>query len=355
MPVRNIRNIALVGQAGSGKTTLIERLLFDTKSIRHMGEIERGSTTCDYDDQSKTRRHSLNPTAAQFSYHKHQVNLLDTPGMAEFIGRSISVLPAVETVACVVDAPSGLKTTTERLFKVAGDRQNCRLVIVSKIDAEELHYDQLMADLKESMGAELLPINLPDTSGHQVVDCYFEPQYAEQTAFSSVQEAHDALVDQVVEVDEELMELYLEQGQSLQPEQLHDPFEEALRSDHLVPVCFVSAKTGAGIELLLRILTELMPTPLEGNHPLFLDGDKPVDVVPGEEGHVLAHVFKVEVDPFMGRLAYVRVHQGRIHSNSTLLLGEDGDEIQDYPPLPDAGQEPYRGEKCCCRRYLCNP
>lgn len=328
MSVQNIRNVALVGQAGAGKSTLIERLLFTSKAIRQMGEIERGTTVCDYDEQSKGRKHSLNPTATYFAYHHHRVNLLDTPGMAEFIGRSISILPAVETVACVIDAPSGLKATTERLFKVAGDRKNCRLLIINKIDAEDVYYDELMAELTDRIGAEVLPINLPDASGHQVVDCYFEPQYASETAFSSVQAAHDALVDQVVEVDEELMELYLEQGQVLQPEQLHDPFELALRSDHLVPVCFVSAKTGAGIDLLLRILTELMPTPLEGNHPLFLDGDKPVDVVPGEEGHALAHVFKVEVDPFMGRLAYLRVHQGRIHNNSTLLLGDNEGEVK---------------------------
>jgi elongation factor G len=193
---------------------------------------------------------------------------------------------------------------------------------VNKIDAEEIDLATLLTDLKDEFGTEVLPINLPDDTGQNVVDCYFEPAYDTPTLFSSVQEAHDALVDQVVEVDEALMEIYLEQGQELNPKQLHDPFEKALRDEHLIPVCFVSARTGAGIDQLLKVVTELMPTPTEGNHPLFLNHDKPVDITPTEDGHVVAHIFKVEVDPFMGRLAYLRVHQGVITPESMLYIGD---------------------------------
>lgn len=323
MSVENIRNIAFAGQAGSGKTTLIERLLFETGMIGQMGDIDRGSTVCDYDTQSKDRKHSLNPTLVNFSYQNHQVNVLDTPGMPDFIGRSISVLPAVESMALVVDATDGAGIVSERMFRVAGERKKCRLIIVNKLDSDDLDLAGLLTELQDEFGTEVLPINLPDASGQNVVDCYFEPAYDETTLFGSVQEAHDALIDQVVEVDEELMEVYLEQGEELSPEQLHDPFEQALRSEHLIPLCFVSATTGAGVEQLLKVITELMPTPAEGNPPLFMNHDQPAVVEPIESGHALAHVFKIEIDPFMGRLAYLRVHQGMITPDSLLYIGHD--------------------------------
>ncbi|PIE42771.1 MAG: elongation factor G [Gammaproteobacteria bacterium] len=323
MSVGNIRNIAFAGQAGAGKTTLIERLLFETKAITHMGEVERGTTVCDYDTQSKQRQHSLNPTLTHLTHNNHQVNMLDTPGMPDFIGRSISVLPAVETLALVVDGLNGSGILTERMLSVASRRNKCRLIVINKIDSEGLQLDKQLKLLQDEFGAEVLPLNLPDESGQGVVDCYFKPDNSAGTWFGSVQEAHDAIVDQVVEVDEELMEIYLEQGQELSPEQLHDPFEKALRSGHLIPVCFVSARTGAGIAELLHIITELMPTPLEGNPPLFLNHDQEVDLVPTEDGHIVAHVFKVEVDPFMGRLAMIRVHQGTIASGSQLYIGDN--------------------------------
>ena len=124
------------------------------------------------------------------------------------------------------------------------------MIIVNKIDAEGVDLEDLTAQIKDAFGTECLPINLPANGGKRVIDCFFQPS-GEGADFSSVEEAHSQIIDQVVEVDEELMELYLEQGEELAPEQLHDPFEEALRESHLIPICFVSAETGAGIPELL--------------------------------------------------------------------------------------------------------
>src|SRR5258707_10191905 len=139
------------------------------------------------------------------------------------------------------------------------------MIIVNKIDAENVDLPGLLANIQSTFGKECLPINLPADGGRRVVDCFFNP--AGESDFSSVADAHRALVDQVVEVDEELMSLYLEQGE-IAPDQLHAPFEQALRDRHLVPVCFVSARTGAGIAELLDIIVKLMPNPTEGNPPL---------------------------------------------------------------------------------------
>jgi len=172
-------------------------------------------------------------------------------------------------------------------------------------------------------GKECLPIKLPAAGASKVVDCFFNP--AGDADFSSVAEAHRALVEQVVEVDEKLMELYLEQGE-ISAEQLHAPFEQALRDGHLVPVCFVSARNGAGVAELLDVFARLMPNPAEGNPPQFYsgEGERAVEIhaEPDPKKHVLAHVFKIVVDPFVGKLAAFRVFQGTIRRDSQLLIGD---------------------------------
>src|SRR5204862_7174460 len=167
-------------------------------------------------------------------------------------------------------------------------RRLCRLIVVNRIDAENVDLPAVLTSIQQAFGRECLPINLPAEGGKRVVDCFFNP--SGESDFSSIEHAHGALVDQVVEVDEELMALYLEQGE-VSPDQLHAPFEKALREGHLVPVCFVSARTGAGVAELLEILVKLAPNPKEGNPPLFYkgSGDNPVEFAsePDPKKHVL--------------------------------------------------------------------
>jgi len=321
----DVRNIALVGHAGAGKTTLVEALLAATGAIAQPGRVDKGTTVCDFDALEKELMHSLDVGITSFSYAGKHVNLIDTPGFPDFLGRSIAVLPAVETAAVVINAEAGVEPVTQRMMKAAANRKLCRLVIVNQIDAAGVDLEAVTAQIRETFGAECLPINLPAEHGRRVVDCFFQPS-GERSDFSSVAEAHGQIVDQVVEVDEALMELYLEQGSELQPEQLHDPFEQALREGHLIPVCYVSAMTGAGIAELLEILARLMPNPAEGNPPPFMKGEggtmEPVAVSADPSRHVLAHVFKVINDPFRGKLGIFRIHQGRIRPDSQLFIGD---------------------------------
>jgi elongation factor G len=322
---QDIRNIALVGQAGSGKTTLVEALLKESGIIASVGTIERGNTVCDFDPQEKQLQHSLDCALIDLTIQDTHVNLLDTPGYPDLLGRSVSVLPAVETAAIVISAQAGIEPVTERMMEIATERRLCRTIIINKIDCTDTDIPALLGQIQEVFGSECLPINLPAEGGSRVIDCFFRPGGG-PTDLSSVEEAHTQLIDQVVEVDEALMELYLEQGQELEPDQLHDPFEEALREGHLIPVCFVSAKTGAGIPELLNIFDRLMPNPTEGNPPPFMKGEgatmKAVTVTPDPQQHALAHVFKVINDPFRGRLGLFRIHQGTITPESQLFIGD---------------------------------
>jgi elongation factor G len=229
----------------------------------------------------------------------------------------------VETAALVVSAQSGIEMITSRMMDWAAHRKLCRLVIINKIDAENVDPEAVLDAVRTTFGKECLPINLPAEGGKRVVDCFFNP--AGESDFSSVADAHRALVDQVVEVDEALMSLYLEQGE-IAPDQLHAPFEQALRDGHLVPVCFVSARTGAGVGELLDVLVKLAPNPAEGNPPLFVKGEgataSEFHSAPDPKKHVLAHVFKVVIDPFIGKLGIFRVHQGTVSKDTQLFVGD---------------------------------
>ena len=320
----SIRTVALVGHGGAGKTTLAEALLVRAGAIQQAGTVEKGTTVSDFDALEKQYLHSLRASMLHLDTPDARIHLIDTPGYPDFIGQAIGALDAVETAAVVVNAASGIEMITSRMMEWAAERHLCRIVVVNRIDAENVDLPGVLASIRAAFGNECLPINLPADGGTRVVDCFFNP--SGESDFSSVAEAHQALVDQVIEVDEDLMAKYLEQGESIEAEQLHAPFEKALREGHLVPVCFVSARTGAGVAELLDVLVKLAPNPAEGNAPMFTKGEGAAATEfrsePDPSKHVLAHVFKVVVDPFVGKLGVFRVHQGTITKDTQLYIGE---------------------------------
>ena len=326
--IERIRTIALVGQSGAGKTTLAEALLAKAGAIPAAGSVERGTTVCDYTPLEKQLQHSLKLAVASFDAKTNgeatRIHLLDTPGYPDFLGQSLPALAAVETAAVVINAQNGIEMMTGRFMQWAAKRGLDRLLIVNKIDADNVDLEDLLERIQQTFGKECLPLNLPAADRRKVSDCFFAP--SGEADFSSVDQAHSKLVDQVVEVDEKLMEAYLEKGE-VTPEELHAPLERALREGHLIPVVFASAKTGAGIAELMNIIVQLLPNPLEGNPPVYVktaaDGKtSELGAEPDPKQHALAHVFKIEIDPYIGRLAVFRVHQGRLTPGGQLYIGE---------------------------------
>ena len=323
--IKRIRTIALVGQAGAGKTSLAEALLARAGAIPAPGSVERGTTVCDYTPLEKQLQHSLKLAVASFDFQETKIHLLDTPGYPDFLGHALPALAAVETAAIVINAQNGIEMMTGRFMHWAAKRGLDRLVVVNKIDAENVDLEGLLERIQQAFGKECLPLNLPAANRSKVSDCFFTP--SGEADFSSVEEAHRKLIDQVVEVDEKLMERYLEKGE-VTPEELHEPLERALREGHLIPVVFTSAKSGTGIAELLEVVEKLLPNPAEGNPPAYLSspagGGAPAELqpVPDPGKHVLAHVFKIEIDPYIGRLAVFRMHQGRLTPGTQLYVGE---------------------------------
>jgi len=318
-----IRNVALVGASATGKTTLTEALLLRAGALKQPGSVERGSTVSDHDPLEKRVGHSLNTAVVTCEHDGIRIQLLDTPGALEFVGQSLPSLEAVETAAIVVSATSGVDSTAVRMMAHAAERKLDRMIIVNRIDVPGARCEAVLAQIREVFGRECLPLNLPADGGARVVDCFFNR--AGDTDFSSPEAAHQALVEQVVEVDADFVDRYLNQG-DVEATELHAPLEQALREGHLIPVCFVSARTGAGVGELLDIVAKLLPNPTEGNPPDFLDGTgadaKLVHALPDAGKHVLAHVFKVTVDPYVGKMGVLRVHQGTLTRDSQLFVGD---------------------------------
>ena len=324
--VAGIRTLALVGAAAAGKTSLAEALLSQAGAIKTPGTLERGTTVSDFDVLERRVQHSLHSALMHLRHQDTRVHLIDTPGTPDFLGQSLPALEAVETAAVVVSAAGGIEMMTERMMGYAAQRERCRLVVVSKIDAQGVDLEALVEQIRTAFGKECLPLNLPAGGGARVVDCFFNPgEGDEQVDFSSVAQAHRALVEQVVEVDPGFVERYLEEG-DVDPGELHAPLEQALREGHLIPICFVSARNGAGVAELLDVIVRLLPDPSEGNPPKFLKGEGeaavPLAALPDPSLHVIAHVFKVTQDPYVGKMGIFRIHQGTLSRDSQLYIGD---------------------------------
>ncbi|MEP7296584.1 MAG: elongation factor G [Burkholderiales bacterium] len=321
--VQGIRSLALVGQTGAGKTSLAEALLHRAGALGAPGSLERGTTVSDFDPMERRAQHSLNSAVMHLTHRGTRIHLLDTPGYADFVGQSMTALEAVETAAVVINASTGIEMMSARMMEWAAQRQLCRLIIVNKIDAAGADLAGLVTLIQAAFGKECLPLNLPSAGGTKVVDCFFNPSGTAD--FGSVEAAHRALVEQVVEVDPAFVDRYLNDG-DVDPHELHAPLEEALRQGHLIPICFVSARNGAGVAELLDVIEALLPNPAEGNPPQFYKGEgadaKELHADPDPAQHVIAHVFKITVDPYVGKMGVFRIHQGTVTRDSQLYIGD---------------------------------
>ena len=319
-----IRAVALVGHGGAGKTTLAEALLHRAGAIAAPGSVERGSTVCDFDAQEKAAGHSLQSALVNFAWEDAHVHLTDTPGYPDFAGQAMATLAGVDTALIVINAQTGIELMAERMMRAATARGLARMIVINKIDADNLDLAGLMADIRERFGPACKFLDLPAPDHQKVVEVLEHD--SGEADIDSVAHAHRELIDQLVEEDESLMERYLEDGKDPTAGELHAPFEKALREGHLIPVLFTSAKTGAGIDELLHVLATLAPNPAEGNPPPFYKGEpggvtEAFQRVPDADMHVLAHVFKVVVDPYMGKVCVFRVHQGTLRKDSQLFIG----------------------------------
>lgn len=325
----DIRNVLLGGHGGSGKTTLVDALLLASGAVNRKASVTDGSSFSDFEKEEKEHKHSIFSTILHVDYQGKRINLIDTPGSPDLLGQALQCLPAVETVVVVVNAQTGIENVTRRLMEAARERNLPRAIVVNKIDMPEVDLSGLVKQIQETFGSECLPINLPSAKGNAVVECLLGSDG--ESDFDTVKRCHATILDQIVEMDENLMEKYLG-GEEPDYGALHAPFEKAMDEGHLVPILFVDAKNGVGLTELLDAMARHFPSPEEGNLRPFMFGEgadeKPFPYTEDVKRPLLAHVFKVSTDPFVGKLAIFRVHQGKCTGQSQVYIGHSKKTIK---------------------------
>ncbi|MFG0284103.1 MAG: elongation factor G [Phycisphaerales bacterium JB039] len=324
----DIRNITLTGSSSVGKTTLVERMLVRAGVIGRMGSVQEGNTVSDWTDEEKSHQHSLAATPIYFEHDGKLINIIDTPGLADFGGHAIAAMPASEVVAIVIEAGRGIDSVTRRLMNVAAERRIPRMIIINRIEDQQADLEALVGRIREMFGSVCLPINLPADGATKVIGV-FEDGASGSPDFSSVEDAHTQIIEQVVEVDEDLMATYLETGgEGLDKARVHAAFTQALREAHLVPICFTSAAQDVGVKELLDLIVEQCPSPREANPRTFLRGEEEVFPEPDPGKPLIAHIFKVASDPFVGKLGAFKIHQGTLRAKDEVYINDEKKPIR---------------------------
>lgn len=321
----DIRNVLVCGHGGSGKTALVDAMLFASGTVNRRGNTIDGLSFSDFEKDEKEHKHSIYSAVLHADHLGKRINLIDAPGSPDLVGAAYAAMPAVETVLVVINAQNGIEVVTRRLMDAAKERNLPRAIVINKIDivaADKI--EVLVKQIREAFGPECLPINLPSGGAKAVVECLLSSRG--ESDFDSVCRCHAAILDQIVEMDDNLMEKYLG-GEEPDYTALHAPFEKAMDEAHVVPICFADAKNNVGVAELLDAIAKHFPSPEEGNLRPFVTGDAGAERAfaywNDPTKPLLAHVFKVTADPFVGKLAIFRVHQGQCTGQSQVYMGHN--------------------------------
>lgn len=332
----NLRTLALVGHGSCGKTSLIEAMLYRSGMIPELGSVERGNTMCDNDALEKEVGHSIRLAVAHVDTAMAdltpvRIHILDTPGYPDYLGQDLSALDAVKSVCAVIDPTRGPELLTRRMMEAAKERGLCRMIVINKFDLPDADLEKCLEELRETWGPGVLPINLPTRNRTHVIDCFDREDG--DSDIMTVEDVHRAFIERVVEEDDEMLERYLEEGH-VDPRLLHPLVTKALREGHVIPVCFTSAKNLIGIRDFMKVIIRHLPHPGEANEALFQKKDgSPFRTYPDKNLPVIAQVFKIVNDPFIGKIGVFRVHQGTIRRDSVLYVDDSKKPIKATRPL----------------------
>ena len=332
----NLRTLALVGHGSCGKTSLIEAMLYRSGMIPELGSVERGNTMCDNDALEKEVGHSIRLAVAHVDTAMAdltpvRIHILDTPGHPDYLGQDLSALDAVKSVCAVIDPTRGPELLTRRMMEAAKERGLCRMIVINKFDLPDADLEKCLEELRETWGPGVLPINLPTRNRTHVIDCFDREDG--DSDIMTVEDVHRAFIERVVEEDDEMLERYLEEGH-VDPRLLHPLVTKALREGHVIPVCFTSAKNLIGIRDFMKVIIRHLPHPGEANEALFQKKDgSPFRTYPDKNLPVIAQVFKIVNDPFIGKIGVFRVHQGTIRRDSVLYVDDSKKPIKATRPL----------------------
>lgn len=343
--VQKIRNFALLGHNGSGKTSLAEAMLFKAKATSRLGSVDDGTSVLDFDEDEKERKSTVDASVATFKWDATEFTLIDTPGPVDFQGEAFGAVRAADFALFCVPASGGLGVNTRVMWSAAREEKIGRAIVITKTDAENADAEGTLEAVREALGERCIPFSLNE--GHRdkftaVLDC-LEPG---DDAPAEVKKWHEALVEASVEADEAALEQYLEEG-DIDRSQLTGLVTKAIAAGTVVPVFFTSVPNDLGVEKLMRAMAHYFPSPAD-RRPM-LSGESPetaeTPITADPNGPLVAQVFKVVTDDYVGKLAFFRVFSGSVAANTNFHLVRSDSSEKMVNILTAVGKETTQVDK----------
>jgi elongation factor G len=317
--VEDIRNIAFCGHGSSGKTTLVDRMLTATGMINRAVSVDDGTSVCDFDEEEKQHKYTIEASVVHFEHAGKRFNVIDTPGYPDFIGQTIGAMRGVDTAAVVINAQSGIEVNTRRVFAEAKKAGLGRMIVINKMDSDNINFAELLESIQELFGKGCVPFNVPLGVGHEFrgVASTLKPPADAAGAIIDPSELSTSLLESIIEVDEAVMERYFE-GSPPTDEELGRLIPKAVAEGTLIPIVCVSGKSGAGFAELLDTLALCALSPTLVKRTAKNAAGETVEINPDPAGPLVAQVFKTRIDPFVQKLNFIRVYSGTLRKDSTV-------------------------------------
>ncbi|HOX37022.1 MAG TPA: elongation factor G [Candidatus Brocadiia bacterium] len=308
----DIRNVALVGHGSVGKTTLGEAMLFKSGAVKRMGSVDDGTSLFDFESEERERKFSIDPAMVFFNLDGVEFNLIDSPGYPDFLNGAVSALAAADTAIICVSALDGIQVNTLKVWQMAGEMGKARIIVVTKLDNENIDLPALFESIKETFGGQAAPAFVCDATGAGITKSVpvfgveVPPELADAAA-----ELRTALTESIVEQDDDMMNRYLE-GEEISAEELTGALKKAIASGAVVPILGVASRKMIGVDSLMKFLADMTPSPDRMPPAKAKKGDAEIEILPDPNGAFCARVFRCVTDPFVGKLSYFRVLRGSL-------------------------------------------
>ncbi len=315
-----IRNIVLAGHGAVGKTSLADQMLYKAGIGSRAGSVDDGTSQLDVDDEERERHFTISSAMCHFEHKGLRVNVIDTPGYPDFVGQVISAICAAETALITINSSAGIEANTRRTFELAGKAHLARMIVLNKLDLENINFPQLVANIQELFGRNCVPLNVPIGLGTKFKGVASTLNVASGAPAGAVVDPAtygSAVMDAIVEADEELMERYLN-GEELAADEVLGGATKAIATGTLIPILCVSAKTGGGIAELMDAIADFSLSPGELVRTAKTDAGKEAAVNAAEDGPLIAQVFKTRIDPFVSKMSFIRVFSGKLTKDSVV-------------------------------------
>ncbi len=349
---QHIRNVVLVGHAGSGKTTLAEAMLYRAGTVPRAGRVEDGTTVMDYDDEAKKRGMSLSLSLAPFEWKDHKINLIDTPGYPDFVGDVYSALRIADLAVFVVSAVDGVEVQTEEYWQLSNRMNVPRMIFINKLDQERASFERTLDQLRDRFGVGIAPIELPIGEGetfHGVADLFRDKAYvydSGQAAEADIpeemeeqeQEVHDNLIEGIVVADDDLLERYLG-GDIPSVKELETTMAVGVENASVFPVVCGSATGPIAVDRLIDFILEIGPSPADRPPVEVEAGDQTVEIARDPNGSQLLYVFKTVADPYVGQISLFKMISGTLKSDDNLHNARTGQDERLHGPFTLRGKE----------------